>query len=307
VLFRSDWHEKTLGQLFCDGRSQQIIDLLTNEMAKSPVEVRLETTATNVSKNSDGFSLSLNDIATTCDALVIATGARSIPKMGATGFGYNIAEQFGIGVIEPRPGLVPLTFEKTLLEKTAPLSGISVPARISCGKISFEEDVLFTHRGLSGPAILQISSFWREGREISVSLAPDTDLLEGLKTARSNSGKRAVSSVLKDYLPARLADFFTGVDGVTGNIGDQSNQSLDKLAESVTNWRINPAGSEGYRTAEVTIGGINTAELSSKSMQSNKVPGLYFIGEVVDVTGWLGGYNFQWAWSSAYAAGQSLQ
>ena len=302
-----DWHEKALGQLFCDGQSNQIIDLLLNEMSQAGVELRLHTVATEIEKDGDQFELRLNGQKTRCNSLVIASGGKSIPKIGATGFGYQIAEQFGLNIIETRPALVPLTFEKVLLEQTSKLSGISTNARISCNGISFNEALLFTHRGLSGPSILQISSFWREGDEIIISLRPDFDALAALKQARDDHGKKAITTIVADILPSRVAEFLVEHTKLSGTIGGLSNADLEKISTAINDWRVKPAGSEGYRTAEVTLGGIDTNELSSKTMEAKSVPGLYFIGEVVDVTGWLGGYNFQWAWSSAWAAGQNVK
>ncbi|PCI05902.1 MAG: aminoacetone oxidase family FAD-binding enzyme [Hyphomicrobiales bacterium] len=300
-----DWHDKGLGQLFCDGKSSQIIDLLLSEMSEASVELRMQTVATDIAKVDDHFELRLNGQKTQCKSLVIATGGKSIPKIGATGFGYQVAEQFDLNIIETRPALVPLTFEKKLLEETSKLSGISTDARITCNGISFDEALLFTHRGLSGPSILQISSYWREGDEIVISLLPDTDVLALLKQARNDQGKKAISTIIAELLPARLADFLVTNQQWDGTIGDQSNADLEAIA-AINHWNIKPAGSEGYRTAEVTLGGVDTNHLSSKTMECKSVPGLYFIGEVVDVTGWLGGYNFQWAWSSAWVAGQSM-
>jgi predicted Rossmann fold flavoprotein len=236
---------------------------------------------------------------------VIATGGKSIPKMGASGFGYDIAKQFGLRITETRPGLVPLTFEAGLLERLKPLAGVSVDAVVSCGKTSFAEAMLFTHRGLSGPAILQISSYWREGEAITIDLAPGTDVFGRLKAARGEAGRRAVSTVLAEMLPKRLAQTICEAEGAAGNLADCSDKLLGKIATAVNAWTVKPVGSEGYRTAEVTVGGVDTRDLDQKTMQARDVPGLYFIGEVVDVTGWLGGYNFQWAWSSGWAAGQA--
>jgi predicted Rossmann fold flavoprotein len=237
---------------------------------------------------------------------VVATGGKSIPKMGATGFAYEIAAQFGLKLVETRPGLVPLTFDQNTLEKLSPLSGIAVPAEVRHGRTGFREAMLFTHRGLSGPSILQISSYWREGDDITLSIEPDASISDALKAARKTNGRQAAQTALGEILPKRLAQYFVENRGVTGNLADLSDKMLTGLAASIQDWKIRPAGSEGYRTAEVTLGGIDTSALDSKTMQAKAVPGLYFIGECVDVTGWLGGYNFQWAWSSGYACGDSL-
>ena len=260
-----------------------------------------------VEKRQDGFSLRLSNGETwQCGALVVATGGKSIPKMGASDFGYRIAAQFGLGLMPTRPALVPLTFDTALLARLKPLAGVAVHARVRHDKIAFEEALLFTHRGLSGPAILQISSYWRDGDEIRISLLPATDLFAVLQAARQQNGRQAAHSFLAMFLPRRLAKEIATAQGCSGNLADLSDARLRTLSDAVNNWRVRPAGSEGYRTAEVTAGGVDTRDLSSSTMESKSVPGLYFIGEVVDVTGWLGGYNFQWAWSSGWCAGQAL-
>ncbi|MDO8408931.1 MAG: NAD(P)/FAD-dependent oxidoreductase [Phenylobacterium sp.] len=299
-------HEKTLGQLFCDGSARQIIDMLLAEMAKGGVELRLQTTIDSIARTESGFALSIGGQAVTCQSLVIATGGKSIPKMGATGFGYDVARRFGLRVTETRPALVPLTFDVSLLERTAPLAGVAVEATVAAGKTRFNEALLFTHRGLSGPAILQASSYWREGQEIAVDLAPGQDVYAHLRAARTSRAKAAPATILAEILPKRLAQFLTDTHAPKGNMADQSDKVLRPLAEAVNAWRVKPVGSEGYRTAEVTLGGVDTAELESRTLAAKQVPGLYFIGEVVDVTGWLGGYNFQWAWASGWSAGQSV-
>lgn len=303
-----DWHEKTLGQLFCDGSAKEIIALLLKEMADAGAELRLRTTTSSIRKTDGGFRLELSSgVDVACTSLVVACGGKSIPKMGATGFGYEIAQQFGLSVVETRPALVPLTFEVGMLERLKPLAGVAVEeAVVASGKTRFAEAMLFTHRGLSGPAILQISSYWREGQEIVVDMAPGTDIGQTLKAARQSRGKQAATTVLADHLPRRVAQLVAEEAGATGNAGDLSDKVIARLAEAVNAWRVKPVGSEGYRTAEVTLGGVDTRALDSKTMQAREVPGLYFIGEVVDVTGWLGGYNFQWAWSSGWVAGQSV-
>ena len=298
------WHEKTLGQLFCDGSATQVVDLLKAEMAEAGATLRLATPVQGVEKSADGFRLSLQGADVACEALVIASGGKSIPKMGATGFGYQIAEQFGVGLVETRPGLVPLTFEAALLERLKALAGVSLNVRVSCGKTRFEEAMLFTHRGLSGPAILQISSYWRPGEAIEVDMAPGVDVYEALRRARAGNGR--ASTVLAQWLPRRLAQLIAETHRADGNLAGLSDSLLKEVAAAVNAWRVKPVGSEGYRTAEVTVGGVDTRALDSRTMAVKAVPGLYFIGEVVDVTGWLGGYNFQWAWASGWCAGQAV-
>jgi predicted Rossmann fold flavoprotein len=300
------YHEKTLGQLFCDGSSKQIIDLLLNEMRQANVELRLSTSVESVEKASEGFALKLSHGSVQCRSLVAATGGKSIPKMGATGFGYDLAQQFGLKVVETRPALVPLTLEPTMLERLTPLAGVSVDAVAACRKATFAEAMLFTHRGLSGPAILQISSYWHEGDEIVLSMLPGVDLYEELRAARAQNGRQALQTALSAFLPKRLAQLIAETEKGPANLADYSDKRLRAIDEAVNRWRFKPAGSEGYRTAEVTLGGVDTRELDSRTMEAKAVPGLYFIGEVVDVTGWLGGYNFQWAWSSGWCAGQAV-
>ncbi len=302
---RISWHEKMLGQLFCDGSAGQIIDMLLDEMGRAGVQLRLKAKVQYVEKTPDGFTIQTDDGSVLeCGALVVASGGKSIPKMGATDLGYRLAQQFDVPVTDTRPALVPLTFNEELLDRLEPLAGVAAPVRVTCGKTSFDEALLFTHRGLSGPAILQISSYWREGREIAVNLLPGADALEALRAARQNNGKQAASTFLATQLPRRLAKVITGTDD--GALGGLSDAKLKVLAAQINDWRITPSGTEGYRIAEVTLGGVDTNALDSKTMQARKVPGLYFIGEVVDVTGWLGGYNFQWAWSSGWVAGNAI-
>ncbi|QRM43036.1 NAD(P)/FAD-dependent oxidoreductase [Rhizobium sp. BG4] len=300
------WHEKTLGQLFCDDSAKDIIHMLLDEMRSAGAEWQLRTEIAGIEKTDGGFRVSTSEGAYDCASLVIATGGKSIPKMGATGFAYRIAEQFGLAMTETRPGLVPLTLDPVLLEAIAPLSGIAAPAEIRHGKTAFREALLFTHRGLSGPAILQISSYWREGEGITVDIEPDVDLLQHLKRAKQTNGRQSAQTALAEILPKRLAQYLTEREGISGNMADLSDKALSRLADAAQNWSVKPSGSEGYRTAEVTLGGIDTSALDSKTMEAKTVAGLYFIGECVDVTGWLGGYNFQWAWASGFAAGESL-
>jgi predicted Rossmann fold flavoprotein len=298
-------HEKTLGQLFCDGSAKQIIAMLLDEMKRAGAQLRLGAPVGAVRRSSDGFSVAVADEVIACRSLVVATGGKSIPKMGATGFGYDLASQFGLGLIETRPALVPLTIEAGALESLKPLAGVAVDARVGCGRTRFDEALLFTHRGLSGPAVLQISSYWREGAEIAVSMAPGVDVFAGLRAARAANGRQALQTALAALLPKRLAQLIAEREGAVSNLAGLSDAVLRRIDAAVNDWRLKPVGSEGYRTAEVTLGGVDTRELDSRTMEAKAVPGLYFIGEVVDVTGWLGGYNFQWAWSSGWCAGQA--
>ncbi len=298
------FHEKTLGQLFCDGPSTQLITMLLTEMSSHGAELGLSTHIEKIEKTDGGFIIHHSEGTHACESVVIATGGKSIPKMGATGFGYDIATRFGLRLVETRPALVPLTLEPNMLERLRPLAGVSVDAEISCGKARFAEALLFTHRGLSGPAILQISSYWREGDEIRINMLPQADLLQALREHRSSNGRQALQTALSGYLPKKLAQIIAANFPTPTNLADFSDQALRKVVETITQWGIKPASSEGYRTAEVTLGGVDTRDLNSKTMEAKAVPGLFFIGEVVDVTGWLGGYNFQWAWSSGWCCGQ---
>ena len=315
--YQIPFHEKKLGQLFCDHSSRDIIAMLEAEMALGKVDVALGTKVSDIAHGEGGFHLTLAPglerglIEGGCGqlrapAVVIATGGKSIPKMGASGFGYQVAGQFGVPVIEPRPGLVPLTYDEKTLLRLSPLAGIGVEARVEFEGAAFEEALLFTHRGLSGPAILQISSFWREGQGLHISLLPGVDFDSWLQTVRQEGGRKEVATVLSELLPKRLADFLVEEAKITGRVAELSREGACKLKAALQGWQVRPIGTEGYRTAEVTLGGVDTRALSSKTMEARDVPGLYFIGEVVDVTGWLGGYNFQWAWSSAVAAGQAV-
>lgn len=297
------YHEKTLGQLFCDGKSTQIIDMLLQHLQDAHVDIALETEFLDVQKG-NGYNVTLSGGAVSCESLVVACGGKSIPKMGATGLGYEIAKHFDLDIVETRPALVPLTFAEQDLGPIAAMSGTSVYASVKHGKTSFEEGMLFTHRGLSGPSILQISSYWKEGDMLSVDLAFSEPILAALQKKRSEYGRIAVQTALADHLPKALAQFVVANVGIKGNLADQSDKRLQELDDAIHNWQIKPVGSEGYRTAEVTLGGVDTKELDAKTMEAKSVEGLYFIGEVVDVTGWLGGYNFQWAWSSGWSSGQ---
>lgn len=300
------YHEKALGQLFCDGSAMQIVEMLQSEMWMVGVQQRLLTTFEGMTREAEGYTVRLSSGPVRCSSLVVACGGKSIPKMGATGLGYEIAAQAGLRVTETRPALVPLTFEIKTLERLAPLSGMAVDAVVSSGKTRFSEAMLFTHRGLSGPSILQISSYWREGGEISVDMAPGVDVFATLKGLRTTSAKRALSTVLADMVPKRLASLIAEDAGAAGNLADCSDVLLRGVAARINGWTFKPVGSEGYRTAEVTLGGVDTNELDSRTLEAKASPGLYFIGEVVDVTGWLGGYNFQWAWASGWSAGQAV-
>ncbi|WP_082537328.1 MULTISPECIES: NAD(P)/FAD-dependent oxidoreductase [unclassified Aureimonas] len=305
------YHEKTLGQLFCDGSSRQIVDMLLAEMRQGGAELALGTAIGGIERNEDGFVVALSgqrEGRVLGRSLIVATGGKSIPKMGATGIGYEIARQFGLRLTETRPALVPLTLDPASLEALTPLSGVAVDAEVAHGKTRFPEALLFTHRGLSGPAMLQISSYWREGDEIAVRLRPDIDAMAVLKSARAANGRQAVQTALSAILPKRLAQ--TVAERAAGaaparTLAEHSDKQLARVAAAVSDWRFRPAGSEGYRTAEVTLGGVDTRDLDGRTMQAKTVPGLFFVGEVVDVTGWLGGYNFQWAWSSGWCAGQA--
>lgn len=303
---RIGWHEKTLGQLFCDGKSAAIIAMLMDEVAAAGAEVWPETTLDEVAHRNGAFHCRLtragHPVAVVAETLVVASGGKSIPKIGATGRGYAIARDFGVPVTETRPGLVPLTFGDAFGE----LSGVACPARVGAGGAAFEEALLFTHRGLSGPAVLQASSYWQEGTALSVCLRPDLDFLAALRAARAEAGRRDVVTVLSDLIPKRLAAHAAAAVGVAGRLADLPDAALRGLVDRLVAWELVPTGTEGYRKAEVTLGGVDTHALDARTMQARDVPGLHFIGEVVDVTGWLGGYNFQWAWSSGWAAGQAI-
>ena len=300
--YRIAYHERDHGQLFCDGSAGQIIDMLLNEATGARIQT--ETTVNRVVKNEEGFTVETNRGPMSCEAVVIDTGGPSIPKMGSSGFAYTVAKDFGLKVIEPRPGLVPLTFDHEILAKLDGLAGVSVEATVKLGKVSFREALLFTHRGLSGPVILQISSYWHKGDTIIVNLLPDTNVFEHLSHAKARHPKQDVRTALAQLLPKSLSQAMTAWTGVDSRLVETSDKALRRLAEHINAWRITPNGSEGLRTAEVTVGGVDTKQLSSKTMEVTSIPGLYFIGEAVDVTGHLGGFNFQWAWASGQACGQ---
>ena len=298
------FHEKKLGQLFCDESAQQIIDMLLLECDLANVVLKKDTIIGNIDKENEKYSVVIGSDRYLCNSLIIATGGLSIPKIGATKFGYDIAKKFNLKVVETLPALVPLTFSEKILAICKELTGLSVEAVVSLKKTFFEEGMLFTHRGLSGPSILQISSYWKLGDNIKVNLSPKLDTVKFLNDRKNNNPKQDINVIISEILPKRLAHIICNENNVSGNICELSNKILNQLSGSINSWAINPTGSEGYRTAEVTLGGIDTEEILSKTMMSKKHPGLFFIGEVVDVTGHLGGYNFQWAWSSGFVAGQ---
>jgi hypothetical protein len=297
------WHEKKLGQLFCDGSARQVVAMLVAECAEAGVEIHCGVDVREV-RRPNGFALETSRGTLGCASLVVATGGLSIPKLGATDFALRLAGKLGVAVTETRPGLVPLRFAGEALAFCAPLTGVSIDAVTRCGAASFRENVLFTHRGLSGPALLQVSSYWRPGDEISLDLLPDEDAVEVLADARAR--KRGLVRVLDDRHPRRFAQAWAQRFGPARPLAELSKGELAALAQRLQAWRLRPSGSEGYAKAEVTVGGIDTRELSSRTLECRRVPGLHFIGEAVDVTGWLGGYNLQWAWASGFAAGQAV-
>ncbi|MBU2357459.1 MAG: NAD(P)/FAD-dependent oxidoreductase [Alphaproteobacteria bacterium] len=302
---RIAYHEKKLGQLFCDGSAKQIVQMLRDEMARAGADLWLDTTVGEI-RHDGTFHVTLTrdgrSREVTATHLVLATGAKSIPAMGATDLAYRIAAQFGLGLITPRPGLVPFTFAN---DRFKPLAGTALPTRATTGGHSFEEATLFTHRGLSGPAILQASSYWTEGETITLDLSPDAPLADALIAAKRTEGRKSLTTILSRHLPARLVQYLSP-DWPTDPMAALPDATLRDLAESLHHWQLTPGGTEGYRTAEVTLGGIDTAALNARTLEAKTVPGLYAIGEAVDVTGWLGGYNFQWAWSSGWAAGTAI-
>ena len=303
------WHEKTLGQLFCDGSAREIIAMLRGLMQGAGADLWLKTRVGAVRHDGGTFAVTLERDGARHEvraaSLVLATGGKSIPAMGATGLAYDIAHQFGLELTETRPALVPFTFSD---QRFAALSGVAVPVRATAGTGTFDEAMLFTHRGLSGPAMLQISTYWREGEDIVVDLDPEGVLLDALRAARAAAGRVQLKTALARHLPARLVEALPAQMGVVldGRLADHGDAALRDLCAALRGWRLRPGGTEGYRTAEVTLGGISTAALSSKTLEARDVPGLYVIGEAVDVTGWLGGFNFQWAWSSAMAAARAI-
>lgn len=299
------FHEKTLGQLFCDNKSKEILDMLLRECDLANAEIRMNTTIEKIEKLSDHhFKIKSTRGDFHCQSLVIATGGLSIPTMGASPFGYKVAEQFGIKVWPTRAGLVPLTLHLEDKEKISQLSGIDVHCNVSNELISFRENILFTHRGISGPAILQISSYWHPGETIDINMLPDMDMKEELKLTQKSQPQKQLKNIMAEYLPKRVIEIFLNPELADKKINTISHRELDLIGDTFNQWILKPNGTEGYRTAEVTLGGVDCDAISSKTMEANHVPGLYFIGEALDVTGWLGGYNFQWAWSSGWAAGQ---
>ncbi len=297
------YHERDHGQLFCDGSAEQIIRMLLEECRRANVEIQTGSHVQRIEKDTC-FHLATNNNQLTTDFLVIATGGLSIPKLGATSFGYTIADQFGVKVIPPKPGLVPLIFDSEDFEAFLPLSGISIDAEVTCRGISFRENILLTHRGFSGPAILQVSSYWNEGDSISINLLPGIDILAVLKEGLHS--KKFLATILDQFLPFRFVKVWLELHGGAKPMNQYTPAELHGIAEALSHWILTPVGTEEYTKAEVTVGGVDTHELSSKTMEAKNVPGLFFIGEVVDVTGWLGGYNFQWAWSSGWATGQAV-
>ncbi|MBI6530100.1 NAD(P)/FAD-dependent oxidoreductase [Proteus vulgaris] len=302
------YHEKTLGQLFCDDSAQQIVDLLLTECQKGKVSIRLRSEVTLIEKTDEGFTIFVDGKVIVTPSVVIASGGLSMPGLGATPFGYKVAEQFGLPVLPTRAGLVPFTLHKPQLEQLSQLSGVAVPAIVTAKNgTSFKENILFTHRGLSGPAILQISSYWQPGEYVSINLLPNIDLESLLQEKRQEHPNQSLKNTLSRLLPKRFIEIMIENKQLPDiPLTQLNNERITQIATLLQEWQVQPNGTEGYRTAEVTLGGVDTRALSSKTMEATKVKGLYFIGEVVDVTGWLGGYNFQWAWSSAYACAQSL-
>ena len=298
------FHEKKLGQLFCDQSAQQIVNMLLLECEKANVTLMKEAIVANIEKQDDQYSLVISNDAYFCNSLIIATGGLSVPKIGASKFGYDVAKKFNMNIVETLPALVPLTFSERILAICKELSGLSLESVVFFNKIFFQEGMLFTHRGLSGPSILQISSYWKLGDKIKINLSPKIDIFKLLEKEKKLNPKQNIINIISEILPKRLALIICKENSVNCNISELSNKLLKQLSNSINAWVINPIGSEGYRTAEVTLGGVDTNEISSKTMMSKNNPGLFFIGEVVDVTGHLGGYNFQWAWSSGFVAGQ---
>ena len=302
---RIAYHEKSLGQLFCDGSARQILTMLLTECAEAKVDLRFKHKIIDITR-SDRFRVESDRGTYTAPALVLATGGLSIPKLGASGFAYEVARRFGLAINEPWPGLVPLRMAGETLDLCQRLSGVSADAKVSIAQQTFRENILFTHRGVSGPAILQISSYWRDGESISIDLTPDINAEDFLRQRKRARPKAELKTVLAEILPTRLAHALAEEAAEASEMANLPDRVLVTMAARLKHWRLYPAGSEGWAKAEVTVGGIDTAGISSKTMEARRVPGLYVIGEAVDVTGWLGGYNFQWAWSSGWCAGQAV-
>lgn len=300
---RIAFHEKKLGQLFCDGSAQAIVDMLVDECAAAGAEFKLDCTVKSVAKN-EMFNIETSQGPVSCESLVVATGGLSIPQIGATGFGYELARQFGLKIVETEPALDGFNFGKEDLKRFSDLPGVSIDTNVTCNKTSFRENILFTHNGLSGPASLQASLYWHKGEPLSIDLMPDFDVHQWLLAKHKSGAKSEVKNVLAEKLPKRFAEVFCALNSVAVPLNQLNEKRLDDFCRNIHNWQIYPQSTVGYRKAEVTRGGVDTNELSSKTMEAKKVPGLYFVGEVVDVTGWLGGFNFQWAWASGFAAGQ---
>lgn len=300
---RIKFHEKKLGQLFCDESARQIVGLLEQELGENSGEIRANCTIDSVQRK-DHFCLSTSLGELNCESLVVATGGVSIPKMGATAFGYELAKQFGLAIVPCFPGLVPFTLSKDNMEELSGLAGVSMDAEVRCNSKQFRENILITHRGLSGPATLQISSYWKPGQQVDINLLPEHDAFDLIKSARQTNGRQTSKSLFESYLPNKLVQRIFETWLPNRPLAELTAEQIQRISQFFSCWQLRPAGTEGYRTAEVTVGGVDTSELSSKTFEARNVPGLYFIGEVVDVTGWLGGYNFQWAWSSGYCAGQ---
>ncbi len=301
-----EYHEKTLGQLFCDDSSKEILRVLLTECEWAGVEIHKEVTVNQVVKQTNGYQLNTTEGKIQAQSVVIATGGLSIPNGGATPFAYEIAKQYGLTVLPTFAGLVPFTLQPDLLAPLKPLSGVSHRITASIGNTSFTENMLFTHRGLSGPAILQISSYWNASAAVEINFFPEFDLFSWLKDQREQRPKADISTVISQKMSKRMAQILCELFALSGNMADKSNAELEQIAYAFCRWRVKPSGTEGYRTAEVTLGGISTKEISQKTMEANKAPGLFFIGECLDVTGHLGGHNFQWAWASGFAAGQAV-
>ena len=301
-----EYHEKTLGQLFCDESSKEILRVLLTECEWASVEIQKEVMVNQVLKQAEGYQLNTTQGKIQAQSVVVATGGLSIPNGGATPFAYEVATQYGLTVLPTSAGLVPFTLQPDLLEPLKPLSGVSHRISASVGEVSFTENMLFTHRGLSGPAILQISSYWNASEAVDINFFPEFDLLSWLKDQREQRPKADISTVMSQKMSKRMAQILCELFSISGNMADKGNAELGQIEQAFCHWRVKPSGTEGYRTAEVTLGGISTKEVSQKTMEANKAPGLFFIGECLDVTGHLGGHNFQGAWASGFAAGQAV-